>query len=46
MRRKAKSRILYAKKEKTAKLRGQAKKELSTRLSADVNAIRAFGYKF
>jgi large subunit ribosomal protein L13Ae len=46
MRRKAKSRILFAKKAKTATLRTQAKKDLSSRLVSDVNTIRSFGYKF
>jgi large subunit ribosomal protein L13Ae len=45
MRRKAKSRILYAKKEKEAILRSNAKKALPSHLRSDAKVIQSFGYK-
>jgi len=45
MRRKAKSRILYAKKEKEAKLRIEAKKALPAHIRTDAKVIQSFGYK-
>lgn len=46
MRRKAKSRILYAKKAKEIKVREQAKEELKPKIKKYQKVIKSFGYQY
>ena len=46
MRRKAKSRILYAKKEKELKVRKQAKVELQPKIKKYQKVIKSYGYQY
>lgn len=46
MRRKAKSRILYAKKEKEQKIKDQAKEELKPKIKKYQKIIKSYGYQY
>lgn len=46
MRRKAKSRILYAKKEKELKVRTQAKEELKPKIKKYQKLIKSYGHQY